>query len=263
VDNPAARDVAAIRNDSNLEYIQLPPYEWQKICIGFNARRGPFTSHSLRQAACYAIDREKITKIMGFGVARVHQYPWISKGQPGWAPEAWPDYSFNPDKAKALLEKDHPNGVEVELFNISREPDNTFAELVKAMWDKVGIRTQLKSLERLGWIESMRKDTFQAGFWSAASYMGAFIRPKLLSGAKGNWGQYKNPEVDKLLNEHVQTMDRAKRHEIMKNVLKIVYDSAELTSVYAITQAVGTHKKVKGLRTYWRYLAAGEVWMDA
>ena len=109
----------------------------------------------------------------------------------------------------------------------------------------------------------MRKDTYQAGFWSAASYMGAFIRPKLLSGAKGNWGQYTNPEVDKLLNEHVQTMDREKRHEIMKNVLKIVYDSAELTSVYAITQAVGTHKKVKGLRTYWRYLAAGEVWMDA
>ena len=263
VDNPAARDVAAIRDDPNLEYIQLPPFEWQKICIGFNARRGPFTNHSLRQAACYAIDRAKITKIMGFGVAREHQYPWISKGQPGWAPEEWPDYSYNPDKAKALLKTEHPNGVTVELFNISREPDNTFAELIKAMWDKVGIRTELKSLERLGWIESMRKDTFQAGFWSAAPYMGAFIRPKLLSGAPGNWGQFKNPEVDNLLNEHVQALDRKKRHEIMKNILKIVYESAELTSVYAIPQAVGTRKKVKGMRSYWRHLAAGEIWMDA
>ncbi len=261
VENPAARDVKAIKDDPNLVYIELPPYEWQKICIGFNARRGPFTSHALRQAACYAIDREKIVKIMGFGVARVHQYPWISKGQPGWAPEDWPDYSYNPEKAKELLKEAYPKGVTVELFNISREPDNTFAQLIKAMWDKAGIKTELKSLERLGWIEAMRKDTFQAGFWSAAAYMGAFLRPKLLSDAKGNWGQYKNPKVDKMLEKHVRTMNIDKRHEIMKEVLKTVYESAELTSAYAITQAVGTHNKVKGVRTHWRYNVAGEVWL--
>jgi peptide/nickel transport system substrate-binding protein len=93
--------------------------------------------------------------------------------------------------------------------------------------------------------------------------MGAFLRPKLLSGAKGNWGQYKNPNVDKMLEEHVRTMDLAKRHEIMKEVLKTVYESAELTSAYAITQAVGTHKKVEGIRTHWRYNVAGEVWLKA
>jgi len=36
------------------------------------------------------------------------------------------------------------------------------------MWDKVGIKTELKSMERLGWIEAMRKDNFHAGFWNAA-----------------------------------------------------------------------------------------------
>ena len=261
--DPAARDFPAIDKNPNLAYMKLPPFEYMKICIGFNARSGPFTSHALRQAACYAIDRQRVAKIMGFGVARVHQYPWISKGQPGWAPDEWPDYSFNPEKAKELLKVDYPKGVTVELFNISREPDNTFAELIKAMWDKVGIKTEMKSLERLGWIEAMRKDTFQAGFWSAATYMGAFLRPKLLSGARGNWGQMKNPKVDGLLEKHVKTVDLAKRHEIMKEILKIVYESAELTSSYAITQAVGTNKKVKGLRTYWRYLAAEDVWLEA
>jgi ABC-type transport system substrate-binding protein len=108
----------------------------------------------------------------------------------------------------------------------------------------------------------MRKDNFHAGFWSAASYMGAFIRPKLKSGAPGNWSNFKNAQVDRLLEEHLQTLDRPKQHELMKEILKIVYETAELTSAFAVTQAVGTHKKVKGIRTYWRHIAAGEVWMD-
>jgi peptide/nickel transport system substrate-binding protein len=260
--DPATRDFPAIKKDSGLEYVEMPPFEWHHIGLGFNSRKGPFTSHALRKAACYAIDRERIVKILGFGVARVHQYPWITKGQPGWAPEAWPDYSFNPSKAAELVKADSPRGVTVELLSIAREPDSTYAELLKAMWDKAGIKTELKSIERLGWIEAMRKDNFHAGFWNAAPYMGAFIRPKLMTGAPGNWSNFKNPKVDQMLEEHLQTLEPAKQHELMKEILKIVYETAELTCAFAVTQAVGTHKKVKGIRTYWRHIAAGEVWLD-
>ncbi len=258
---PAARDVPTIKDDPDLKYVELPPFEYQKVCCGFNSRRGPFESHALRQAACYAIDREKFVKIMGYGVARPHQFPWITKGQPGWAPSMWPDYSYNPEKAKELLKAAHPKGVTVGLFVIAREPDTTLGELLKSMWDSVGIRTELKAIERLQWIETMRQDTYEAGFWNAATYPGGFIRPKLMSGAKGNWGQFKNAEVDALLDKHAKTLEREKRHELMAKALKIVYTSAELTSVYAITQAVGCNKTVHGLRSPWRYLVAGEVWM--
>jgi hypothetical protein len=47
----------------------------------------------------------------------------------------------------------------------------------------------------------------------------------------------------------------------MKGILKIVYDQALLTSATALTHAVGTHKKVRGLRNNWRSLVASEVWM--
>jgi hypothetical protein len=68
--------------------------------------------------------------------------------------------------------------------------------------------------------------------------------------------------VDKLLEEHLQSLEQAKQHELMKEILKIVYETAELTSAFAVTQAVGTYKKVKGIRTYWRHIAASEVWID-
>ncbi len=260
--DPATRDVPVIKKDPSLEYIELPPFEWHHLTLGFNARKGPFTSQALRKAACYAIDRERFVKILGFGAARVHQYPWITKGQPGWAPETWPDYTFNPGKAAELLKVDYPQGVTVELLSISREPDSTYAELLKAMWDKVGIKTELRSMERLGWIEAMHKDNFHVGFWNAAPYMGSFIRPKLMSGAPGNWANFGNPKVDQMLEEHLHTLDPARQHELMKEILKTVYETAELTCAFAVTQAVGTRKKVKGIRTNWRHIAAGEVWID-
>ena len=114
---------------------------------------------------------------MGFGVARAHQYPWITKGQPGWDPKIWPDYSYNPDKAKELLKQDHPKGANVKLFIIAREPDTTLGELLKSMWDRVGIKTELKAIERLQWIDTMRKDTYEAGFWNAATYAAASSVP--------------------------------------------------------------------------------------
>ena len=47
----------------------------------------------------------------------------------------------------------------------------------------------------------------------------------------------------------------------MKEALKIVYDQALLTCATALTQAVGTHKRVKGLRSDFRTLVGSEVWM--
>ncbi|HTU00418.1 MAG TPA: ABC transporter substrate-binding protein [Candidatus Sulfotelmatobacter sp.] len=261
--DPAERDAPTVMKDPNLAYVELPPFEYQKICIGFNARQGPFASHALRQAACYAIDRERIAKMLGYGVGRVHQYPYIAKGQPGWAPEQWTDYSFNLKKAAELARVDYPRGVTVELFSISREPDNTYAQLIKAMWEAAGIKTELKSLERLGWIEAMNKDRFQAGFWSSASYIEVFVRPKFSSGSMENWSNFRHPEVDRLLEEHVKTLDQKKRAAIMAQVFKIISASAETTCAFATTHAVATHKRVKGLRTHWRYEVASEVWLDA
>ena len=125
----------------------------------------------------------------------------------------------------------------------------------------MGIKTELKATERLEWINNMKKDTFEIGFWQAATYVGGFVREKLATKSSGNWSNISVPQVDKLLDEHNETASESKRHELMKEALKIIYDQALITSATALTQAVGTHKRVKGLRSYFRTLAANEVWM--
>lgn len=258
---PPPREVARIRDHADLNYLELPPFEYHDVCCGFNPRKGPFTSLDLRRACCYAIDRGRFAKITGFGVSRPHQYPYITQGQPGWSPKEWPDYNYNPQKAKELVKAAYPGGVTVHVSVISREPDTTYGELLKAMWDAVGIKTELKATERLEWIKNMKKDDFEIGFWQASTNIGGFNRFRLASKEPGNWSNISVPQIDKILDEHNEASGEAKRHELMKNALKIVYDQALITSATALTQAVGTHKRVKGLRTNWRTLVASEVWL--
>ena len=258
---PPPREVSKIKKSPDLLYIEMPPFEYHDVCCGFNPRKGPFTSLELRRACCYAIDRVRFAKITGFGVSRPHQYPYITQGQPGWSPKDWPDYTYNPQKAKELVKAAYPKGVTVHVSVIAREPDTTYGELLQAMWEAVGIKTELKTIERLEWIQNMRKDDFEIGFWQASTYIGGFIREKLATKSPANWANISVPQVDRILVEHNEASSEAKRHELMKDALKIIYDQALLTSVMALTQAVGTHKRVKGLRSNFRTLVGSEVWL--
>jgi peptide/nickel transport system substrate-binding protein len=260
MEEPPPRDVEKIKKDANTIYIPLPPAERSWPCLALNARRKPFQSTYLRKAAFYALDREKIAKIMGYGVGKPHQYPYITEGQIGWGPAAWPDYSYNPDKARELLEKDYPTGVDTELFYIEREPDRTIAQLVKSMWDKVGIRTKMGGRERLGWIETMRGDTYEAAFWSAPTRVGTAISYYLKSDGRSNWGNYKNPAVDLLLKEYDRTTDTEKSHDLMRSALGIIWMDAELTTGYSVSYAAATRKNIHGLLAHWDCLAIEGVW---
>ena len=258
---PPPREVPKIKENPDLAYIELPPFEYQDVCCGFNSRKAPFSSLELRRACCYAIDRVRFAKIVGFGISRPHMYPYTREGLPGWSPKDWPDYTFNPQKARDLVKTAYPRGVAINLLVISRDPDTTYGELLKAMWEAVGIRVEIKTMERLEWINNMKKDNFEVGFWQGSTFPGSFNRVYIETKYPSNWSNLSNTDVDRLLDEHSKTLDPQKQHTLMKEALKIVYDQALLTCAMALTHAVGTHKKVKGLRCYWRTLAASEVWI--
>lgn len=258
---PLPRDVATLKRDANLTYIELPPGEYQDGTCGFNQRKGAFTNIDLRRAACYALDRERMAKITGFGIAHPHPWAYVREGMPGWSPQDWPDYSYNPAKAKELVAKVNPRGVSVSLSVIAREPDTTYGELIKAMWDAVGLRTELRTIERLEWLAAMKQDNYEGCLWQGSVFPGGFVRDRLLTGAPSNWTNISLPAVDKLLNEDAQTMSLEKRHEIMKSAFKQLYEEALITNGTATTYAVGTNRKVQGIRSYWRVLVANEIWL--
>ncbi|MHB9091661.1 MAG: ABC transporter substrate-binding protein, partial [Chloroflexota bacterium] len=127
----AFKDIETVRNDSNLAYVELPWAGQVYFMVGYNSESSPFKDVRVRQAANYAIDRVGMHKALGFGVGEPHHYPYWLKGTAGYD-ESILKYEYNPAKVKELLtQAGYPNGVDVELKVIAREPENTIGEFVQ------------------------------------------------------------------------------------------------------------------------------------
>jgi peptide/nickel transport system substrate-binding protein len=149
-DGVEAKDVARVKAVPELVYREVPQSGQIYFTMGFNPRSGPFArSQKLRQAALHALNREAMAKALGFGQARPHYYVYWGPGMLGYD-DAVPRHEYSPPRVRELLHQaGHPNGVDVTLTVINRAAEMRIAEVVKQMWDALGIRTTLEVFERL------------------------------------------------------------------------------------------------------------------
>lgn len=88
------------------------PTDLAGFALAFNLRKAPFNELKFRQAIAYAIDRGKLAEIVMWNGIPVTDYATglLESLRAPWAPDEWmkenlTDYSYNPDKAAALLEE--------------------------------------------------------------------------------------------------------------------------------------------------------------
>ncbi len=244
------KDVETVKNDPKLGVVEMPWAGQVYFMVGFNTEAKPFNDVKVRQAAVMAIDREGMAKALGYGVGVPHYYPDWAKGSLGYD-ESIPKNEYNPAKVKQLLtEAGYPNGIDIELKVIAREPENTIGEFAQAMWSAVGIRTKLVAQERLSWIDAVRAKNFQACFWR-----GTFVTtvdPDMLAtrircGGSSNWAQFCDKDIDRLMDEGIATQDEQRRHEIYKQVLTIIQERAYLGTGIAMPLITAYRKELVGL----------------
>jgi len=106
----------------------------------------PFKNKLVRQAINYAIDRERISDIVYYGLAEPAR-AIIPSHFPGVLPaEEWP-YKYDLEKAKELMvEAGYPDGFEVELaYKAGIPKDERAAVLIKEDLAKIGIDVTLRN----------------------------------------------------------------------------------------------------------------------
>lgn len=263
-ENVEAKDVAGVKTNPDLVYWELgwagPVY----FIAGYNMEAEPFSRLKVRQASLHALDREGMAKALGFGIGKPHYYPYWLPASLGYD-ETLPKYEVNLEKAKQLLtEAGYPNGVDITLSVITRAAELRIGELVKSMWDTVGIRTTLDSLERLAWIDKMKAARFDAGFWrySTIAVDPDFMTRALATGGPANWSLYSNPQMDKCMEEGRSTYDEKQRHEIYKRCQRILYEDAGLASGFSVPENKVFRKQVKGLKVQFIFLDMRRAWLD-
>lgn len=202
----------------------------------------PWDNKKLRQAVNYAIDKDAIIDNILDGLADRLDGP-IGPGQYGYNPNFSPKYTYDPARAKALVqEAGFPNGVDVELYStVNRYTDDKqTSEAIAAMLRAVGIRATLKTPE---WAKySADAEAGRIGFYYLGR--GSVIDPSPFLSQYFETGvttrtMYSNTQVDKLLAQERATMVPDQRKHVLDEAMSRINDDAPAAFLWRMRLIAG------------------------
>jgi peptide/nickel transport system substrate-binding protein len=230
--------------------------------LGFNLKHKPFDDVRVRKAINYAIDKQEIIDgvYLGLGINIASPY------KPGtrWSNPDLESYPYDPAKAKALLkeagfvtnsdgilERDgKPLSFEI-VTNQNKEREKS-AVLIQRRLKAVGINVKIRAIEWASFISRFIKtgdfdvvllgwglglDPDQYNIWhSSQQAPGQF-----------NFIGYKNPIVDKLLEQGRLELNPDKRMKIYHEFARVLLDDSPIVYLSTGYGLTAIHKRVKGI----------------
>lgn len=234
--------------------------------IGWNFKQELFQDKNVRVALAHLLNRDEIIKKFTYGMAEPARGPIFNKSE--YASPKVKAIEFSPKKAQELLTKSGwsdsdkngvldktVNGKKVELrFALIYPNKDTekYWTLYREDLKRAGIDMQLKYLEWNSFLKVLDEGKFDG---AALAWGGGdlFWDPKQIwhssSAVVGgsNFISYKNPEVDKLIDEGRMIVDRNKRRDVFRKVYELIAEDAPyvfLTNAkfgfYGVNAKVGT-----------------------
>ena len=142
------------------------PGEYRTVFI--NMTHPPFDNIKVRQAIAAAINVDQIVQFVGAGVA-LKGCSVVPSGYLG--EDCTSAYSYDPDKAKALLaEAGFDKGLTLSAVVSSSSSQKPVMEVIQAQLAQVGIDMQMKVVDHPTYHEQIRKDLSDLVFYGAARY---------------------------------------------------------------------------------------------
>ncbi len=260
------KDIATVKNNPDLIYYNQPYIGNEHFVYGISDSPTSRLKDNLklRQAIHYGIDRQSMAQTMGFGLAPASEYFLWLPTELGYDPSVI-KYSFDANKSKQLLtEAGFPNGFDMTLTTIARDPDRKIAEIAQSMWNAVGIRTKIDQVERAAALDIWKGGRFDVGFQSVVHLADPDLTHTKNTVCTGpnNLTNICDKEFDECIIEGGSVLDTAKRAEIYKRCLKISQEHAWKQSAYQppIFQVIS--KKLKGIDWHWSDPDLRAAWLD-
>lgn len=243
------RDVVDIIAAKKLKVDSSPMANTLKY-LALSVTTKPFDDVRVRQAIAYAIPYDKVIESSVFGRAK----PMF--GAPASAPTdiSWPQpfpYAYDPDRAKSLLaEAGLASGFETKLYfdAAAVTTDEPAALVIQDALGKLGVRIGIEKLPdffarraQKNW--PMTLDVFGAWFDDPD-----FFFRWIWHGQNTIWNvaNYKNPEMDRLLDAARQERNSAQYAEVTKQFIKLAMTDVPVIPLYQPTLDVVMQPDLKG-----------------
>ncbi len=213
-----------------------------------NCARGPFSDRRVRQALNHAADTQALVRhvLAGHGKALpTALLPAAFAFNKELAP-----YSHDPDKAKELLDAaGYPPNRPVLLHcdNECRE----FGNILALFLTRIGLPVSLtisdsRKPEAVG--ATAEWDVFVGSWGNSTLDPIDILAPKFKSDGKGNYSSYRNPEVDRLMEEAEHSEGMAHRAQAYMRAQAIVHEDAPMIFGYVSEEFYGLRERVRNFR---------------
>jgi peptide/nickel transport system substrate-binding protein len=228
-----------------------------------NTTQSPTDDLRVRQALIYATDRQAIVDAVFMGYSPPAYGP-LSRATWGYDSGVESFYAYDPQQAEQLLEQAgwrdtdgdgirDKDGQKLVLKTILMTwgllPD--VGQILEEQLRQVGVQLDTQVLAYPVAVQTAAEGQYHLSPFVIFSSDPDILRSSFhSSNADGgfNWSKVRDPELDALLEQGMQTLDQGKRQAIYAQIQQRIMEQALIIPIRDYVNLIGTSSHVKGLR---------------
>lgn len=236
------------------------------MLLTFNTTAAPMNNVRVRQAICYALDRERMISALLLGQGQIAH---SILPEASWAYTPGQTYAYDPAMAKRLLDEagyKDPDGDGPQMRFpkplVYRIPGSSaqarqLAGVIQNYLKEVGVPASIEAAETNTHFDELRRGNFQIAYgqWVGGNqdpifYKDLFATSEIPSETRAsrNRSRYSNKELDALLEEAVNTWDHTKAIPIYARIQEIVSREAPILPLWYQANMVIAKKNVGNIQ---------------
>jgi peptide/nickel transport system substrate-binding protein len=245
--------IKSLQANPNLKVEQSPGSNIQYLV--FNTQSPPLNNVKVRQAIGYAVDRQKIITELLSNQAKPADS--ILPAQ-SWAFTPGKQYTFDPAKAKQLLTEAGYKGEPIVFkYGSGNSAVNQYSQAIQSSLANAGLNIQIETLEVNTIRQQLAQGQFQmyTGIWIGGNQDPIFLRDlfsstKIPGGSVSccNRSRYSNSQVDKLVEEAINSTDRDQAKALYGQVWQIVSEELPLMPLWYPDNIVVANRRVGNIK---------------
>lgn len=241
-----ADDILGFQKQPEYQVVQSPAYRWEAIQMKVDTP--PFDNRNLRQAILYGTNRDEILRVIYRGLGKATG-KFLHEGW--WADPAYNGPGYHPDLAKQRLRESGYLDRTTPLLLYVLAGQAPLGEMVQAQLAAIGLRATIRLVsERDQYPMVLRGEipfTIPSTWTPRVDPHGISY---ILWHSKGyaNSSHYRNPQVDKLLDDASATYDVKTRTRLYREAERIIVDEASYVFYYASPNYAIMRRQVRGFR---------------
>ncbi|MGD0355079.1 MAG: peptide ABC transporter substrate-binding protein [Dehalococcoidia bacterium] len=235
-------------------YDQLHIYpEFSLQYIGFNTSKPPFDDVYVRQAFCYAVNKDRIVSVLQKNMVAAAG-GIIPPGMPGYNKDV-KGLNYDPDKARELLAKskygsaDKLPPITMTMPGTGANVDDFIGAILLDWKQNLGVTVNVRLLDPLVFnyhLFDEGDEIYTLGWIADYPDPEDFLNTLFYTGSQWNNSHYSNKDLDALLDRAAVDMDQNERTTLYQQAEQLVVDQAPVLPLWFSKNYILVNPRVHG-----------------